>query len=90
MVETVSPGHKYGQRDRVLKHRAYATAGIPVYVIIDDHDDGGAVTVLSGPDLERGAYARSERTPYGEDAVIPEGPAKGFAIGVGITGERRG
>ncbi|WP_159400248.1 hypothetical protein [Streptomyces sp. XY431] len=46
--------------------------------------------VLSGPDPERGAYARSERTPYGEDAVVPEGPAKGFAIGPGITGERRG
>ncbi|WP_043467010.1 Uma2 family endonuclease [Kitasatospora sp. MBT66] len=90
VVETVSPGSENRRRDLVLKHRAYATAGIPVYVIIDDYDDGGAVTVLSGPDPERGAYARSERTPYGEDAVVPEGPAKGFAIGPGITGERRG
>ncbi|WP_328955917.1 Uma2 family endonuclease [Kitasatospora purpeofusca] len=89
VVETVSPGSESRRRDRVLKHRAYATAGVPVYVIIDDYDDGGAVTVLSGPDPERGAYTRSERTPYGEDAVVPEGPAKGFAIGVGITGERR-
>ncbi len=90
VVETISPGKEGRQRDRVIKHRAYATAGIPVYVIIDDYDDGGAVTVLSGPDPERGAYARSERTPYGEEAVIPDGPAKGFAIGPGITGERRG
>ncbi|MER5349670.1 Uma2 family endonuclease [Kitasatospora sp. NPDC002551] len=89
MVETVSPGHKNRQRDRVLKHRAYATAGIPVHVIIDDYDDGGAVTVLTGPDPERGAYARSERTPYGAEAVIPEGPAKGFAIGPAITGGRQ-
>ncbi|WP_405005425.1 Uma2 family endonuclease [Kitasatospora purpeofusca] len=89
VVETVSPGSESRRRDLVLKHRAYATAGIPVCVIIDDYDDGGAVTVLSGPDPERGAYARSERTPYGEDAVVPEGPAKGFAFGVGITGERR-
>ncbi|MFD7413372.1 Uma2 family endonuclease [Kitasatospora purpeofusca] len=90
VVETVSPGSESRRRDLVLKHRAYATAGIPVYVIIDDYDDGGAVTVLSGPDPERGAYASSVRTPYGEDAVVPEGPAKGFAIGPGITGERRG
>ncbi|MFJ4094440.1 Uma2 family endonuclease [Kitasatospora sp. NPDC089913] len=91
VVETVSPDSEHRHRDLVDKPRAYATAGIPVYVIIDDYDyGGGAVTVLSGPDPERGAYARSERTPYGEDAVIPEGPAKGFAIGPGITGERRG
>ncbi|WP_037779177.1 Uma2 family endonuclease [Kitasatospora purpeofusca] len=90
VVETVSPGSENRRRDLVLKHRAYATAGIPVYVIIDDYDDGGAVTVLSGPDPERGAYASSVRTPYGEDAVVPEGPAKGFVFGPGITGERRG
>lgn len=27
--------------------------------------------------------------PYGTEAVIPEGPAKGFVIGVAITGEAR-
>ncbi|MDH6119549.1 hypothetical protein ABH930_004306 [Kitasatospora sp. GAS204A] len=86
VVETVSPGAEARQRDRVRKHRAYAQADIPVYVIIDDHDGAGAVTVLSGPDPERGAYARSVRTPYGEEAVIPEGPAEGFVIGPDITG----
>ncbi|MFF2039591.1 Uma2 family endonuclease [Kitasatospora sp. NPDC058170] len=88
VVETVSPGSKSRRRDLVLKHRAYAAAGIPVYVIVDDHDDGGAITVLTGPDTERGAYASSVRTPYGEEAVIPEGPAKGFVIGPEITGGR--
>ncbi|MFE6049666.1 Uma2 family endonuclease [Kitasatospora sp. NPDC056446] len=76
-------------RERDLKQRAYASAGIPVYVIIDDYDHGGTVTVLTCPDSERGAYASSTRTPYGKEAVIPEGPAKGFVIGPGITGERR-
>ncbi|MFJ8473896.1 Uma2 family endonuclease [Kitasatospora sp. NPDC094011] len=90
VVETVSPGAEARERDRVLKHRAYAAAGIPVYVIIDDYDDGGAVTVLTGPDRARGAYASSTRTPYGKEAVIPEGPAKGFVIGPDITGEPRG
>ncbi|MFF2617543.1 Uma2 family endonuclease [Kitasatospora sp. NPDC058046] len=90
VVETVRPGVEARERDHVLKHRAYAAAGIPVYVIIDDHDDGGAVTVLTGPDPERRAYATSTRVPYGKEAVIPEGPAKGFVIGPEITGERRG
>ncbi|MER7755788.1 Uma2 family endonuclease [Kitasatospora sp. NPDC097643] len=89
VVETVSPGAENRRRDRVLKHRAYAAAGIPVYVIIDDYDDGGAVTILTGPDPERRAYASATRVPYGKEAVIPEGPVKGFVIGPEITGERR-
>ncbi|GHH71058.1 hypothetical protein GCM10018781_31610 [Kitasatospora indigofera] len=55
VVETVSPGSESRKRDLVRKHRAYATAGTPVYVIIDDFD-GGSVTVLSGPDPARGGY----------------------------------
>lgn len=90
VVETVSPGAEARERDHVVKRRAYAAAGIPVYVIIDDHDDGGAVTILSEPDPERREYASSTRVPYGKEAVIPEGPAKGFVIGPEITGERRG
>ncbi|MET9612340.1 Uma2 family endonuclease [Kitasatospora indigofera] len=84
VAETVSPGNAR-TRDLVRKHRAYAMAGIPVYVIIDDFDDGGSVTVLSGPDPARGSYASSVRTPYGAEAVVPEGPAKGFVIGPDIT-----
>ena len=90
VVETVSPGFEARKRDHVPKHRAYARAGIPVYVIIDDSDDGGAVTILTDPDRERRAYASSTRIPYGKEAVIPEGPAKGFVIGPEITGELRG
>ncbi|WP_316522067.1 Uma2 family endonuclease [Kitasatospora brasiliensis] len=90
VVETVSSGAENRRRDHVLKRRAYAAAGIPVYVIIDDYDDGGAVTVLSEPDPERREYASSTRVPYGKEAVIPEGPAEGFVIGPDITGERRG
>ncbi|MEU9076267.1 Uma2 family endonuclease [Kitasatospora sp. NPDC048538] len=90
VVETVSPGAENRRRDHVLKRHAYAAAGIPVYVIVDDYDDGGAVTVLTGPDPERRAYASSTRVPYGQEAVVPEGPAKGFVIGPEITGERRG
>ncbi|MFE2412229.1 hypothetical protein ACFXDE_28175 [Kitasatospora sp. NPDC059408] len=66
---------------------------VPEYVraeIIDDDDHGGAVTILTDPDVERRAYNRSARVPYGKEAVIEEGPAKGFVIGPEITGERRG
>ncbi|MFJ7909694.1 hypothetical protein [Kitasatospora sp. NPDC096204] len=60
--------------------------------IIDDQDDGGAVTVLTDPDPdpEHRDDACSTRVAHGKEAVIPEGPAKGFVIGPDSTGERRG
>jgi Uma2 family endonuclease len=87
MAEVVSPGHDARKRDLVRKRRAYARAGIPVYVIIDDHDGSGHVTVLSAPYPEKATYEAEVRMPYGTDVIIPEGPAKGFVIGVGITGQ---
>lgn len=85
VVEVASPGHRNLQRDRVRKRREYARAGIPVYVIVDDFDDDGAVFVLTSPDPGKAKYADEHRVPYGTDAVIPEGPAKGFAIGKEIV-----
>ncbi|GAA3234306.1 Uma2 family endonuclease [Streptomyces lavendulae] len=90
IVEVVSPGGDGITRDRTRKRRAYARAGIPVHVLIDDHDDGGTVTVLSAPDPEAAIYADEVRTAYGSGATVPEGPAKGFTIGEEITGPRRG
>ncbi|MFG2818025.1 Uma2 family endonuclease [Kitasatospora sp. NPDC048365] len=90
MVEVVPPGHDARKRDLVRKRRAYAQAGIPVYVIIDDFDGVGHVTVLSAPEAERGTYEAEVRMPYGTEVVVPAGPAKGFVIGVAITGEPRG
>ncbi|MFB7911443.1 Uma2 family endonuclease [Kitasatospora sp. NPDC056076] len=90
VVETVSPGPKARTRDHLLKRCAYAAAAIPVYVIIDDYDEGGTVTILTSPDPGRGEYLSTSRIPYGKEAVIPEGPAKGFVIGPEITGEPRG
>lgn len=86
VVEVASPGHRNLQRDRVRKRREYARAGIPVYVIVDDFDDEGAVLVLTSPDPKKAKYADEHRVPYGTDAVIPEGPAKGFAVGKAIIG----
>ncbi|MER0482836.1 Uma2 family endonuclease [Streptomyces sp. Edi2] len=89
IVEVVSPGHDDKLRDRVRKRRAYARAGIPVYVIIDDYDDHGHVTVLTSPSPEEANYGDSMRRPYGTDITLPEGPAKGFVIGEAITGRPR-
>jgi hypothetical protein len=85
VIEVTSPGRRNLQRDRARKRREYARAGIPVYVIVDDFDDEGAVLVLTSPDPKKAKYADEHRVPYGADAVIPEGPAKGFAVGKAIV-----
>jgi Putative restriction endonuclease len=83
VAEIVSPGREARRRDRVRKFRRYALAGIPVYVIIDDFDGEGSVTVLSAPDTRKGVYMTQTCVPYGKDVAIPDGPAEGFTI----TGE---
>ncbi|WP_101254891.1 Uma2 family endonuclease [Streptomyces barkulensis] len=90
VVEVVSPGHRSIERDRVHKRRAYARAGVPVYVLIDDHDGHGTVTVLTSPSPGEAVYAAETRVPYGTEVAIPDGAAKGFVIGEAITGPRRG
>ncbi|MEV4613347.1 hypothetical protein AB0K43_12205 [Kitasatospora sp. NPDC049258] len=57
---------------------------------MDDHDGPGHVTVLTAPDPRKATYEAEVRMPYGTDVIIPEGPAKGFVIGVAITGGPRG
>ncbi|MEV7870939.1 Uma2 family endonuclease [Streptomyces sp. NPDC088124] len=85
VVEVVSPGHQNTARDRDRKRREYARAGIPLYVLIDDHDSDGTVVILTAPNPGKATYADEHRVPYGTDAIIPDGPAKGFAIGEEIT-----
>lgn len=90
VVEVVSPGRRDRDRDRVSKRCEYARAGIPMYVIIDDYDGQGAVTLFAGPRPEKADWEDIHRVPYGTEVVIPEGPAKGFVIGETITGPKRG
>lgn len=89
IVEVVSPGKDGLERDRGRKRRAYARAGIPVYLIIDDYDGHGTVSVLTGPVPGESRYASEVRMPYGTEVVIPEGPAKGFTVDGAITGPLR-
>ncbi|MFE2066065.1 Uma2 family endonuclease [Streptomyces sp. NPDC059467] len=90
IAEVVSPGKRNQDRDRVRKRREYARAGIPVYVIIDDFDSHGTVTVLTEPEPDKADWVGVHRVPYGTEITIPEGPAKGFVIGETITGPKRG
>lgn len=90
VVEVVSPGKRSQDRDRIEKRREYARAGIPVYVIIDDYDTQGTVTVLTEPQPEKADWVGVHRVPYGTEVTILEGPAKGFVIDAAITGPKRG
>ncbi|WP_035801349.1 Uma2 family endonuclease [Kitasatospora mediocidica] len=89
VAEVVSPGRDARERGLERKRRAYARAGIPVYVVIDDFDGVGHVTVLTKPVPTKAIYEASVRVPYGTEVTIAEGPAKGFVIGVSITGKPR-
>ncbi|MGW6704179.1 hypothetical protein ACWGDE_04720 [Streptomyces sp. NPDC054956] len=61
-----------------------------MYVLIDDFDDGGTITVLTAPDPDQAVYDDKVRTAYGTTVTIAAGPAKGFTIGEDVTGPGRG
>ncbi|MFF3502417.1 Uma2 family endonuclease [Streptomyces sp. NPDC003247] len=90
VFEVTSPGKRSLERDRVRKRREYARAGIPVYVLVDDYDGQGAVTLFTGPRPDEADWEDVHRVPYGTEVTVPEGPAKGFVIGEAITGPKRG
>ncbi|MFJ7206275.1 Uma2 family endonuclease [Streptomyces sp. NPDC098789] len=83
VAEIVSPGKEAHRRDHIRKQRWYAQAGIEVYLVIDDFEDGGTVTVFSSPDPAKGTYGSKTRVGYGTPVTVPDGPAKGLTI----TGE---
>lgn len=85
VAEIVSPGKDAHRRDHIRKRRRYALAGIPVYVVIDDFDDQGTVTVFSGPDPDKGTYSTKTTVSYGTSTTIPDGPAKGLTIDESLT-----
>ncbi|KUN08223.1 hypothetical protein AQI95_09970 [Streptomyces yokosukanensis] len=89
VVEVASPGHRDLERDRLRKRREYARAVIPVYVLIDDYDGQGAVTLFTSPRPDQADWEDIHRVPYGTEVTVPEGPAKGFVIGEAITGPKR-
>ncbi|WUH95882.1 Uma2 family endonuclease [Streptomyces sp. NBC_00433] len=66
-VEVTSFDSDTTQRDRVDKPRAYAEAGIPVFLLIDR--DAGEITVHSEPG--NGAYQMRVTVPFGKAVSLP-------------------
>ncbi len=85
VAEIVSPGKEGHRRDHVRKRRRYALAGIEVYIVIDDFEDEGTVTVFSSPDPEKGTYATKSTVGYGTSPTVPDGPAKGLELTAELT-----
>lgn len=67
-VEVTSHDHDTDARDRVEKPRAYAQAGIPVFLLVDRRY--GEVQVHSEP--EDGRYTRRLIVPFGKVVTLPE------------------
>ncbi|TKA09671.1 Uma2 family endonuclease [Actinacidiphila oryziradicis] len=67
VAEVTSYDSDTDRRDRVEKPRAYAEAGIPVYLLIDR--EAGEVTVFSEPDGVR--YESTKTVPFGKPITLP-------------------
>jgi Uma2 family endonuclease len=76
VAEVVSQGERHQERDRVRKRREYARAGIPVYVIIDDYDNQGTVTVLTEPSRRRPTGSECTESPTAPTSPSPKAPPR--------------
>ncbi|MFF5895471.1 Uma2 family endonuclease [Streptomyces argenteolus] len=70
IVEITSRGN--AREDRTKKYRAYARAGIPVYLLLDRFDTRGAMATLFTEPNEDGTYKRSDPVPFGKPLLLPE------------------
>lgn len=69
IVEITSKGN--AREDRTKKYRAYARAGVPMYLLIDRFDTRGAISTLFTEPNEDGTYERSGLVPFGQSLVLP-------------------
>ncbi|MFI5771321.1 Uma2 family endonuclease [Streptomyces sp. NPDC051658] len=70
IVEVTSKGN--ARDDRTKKYRAYARAGVPMYLLIDRFDTRGAMATLFTEPNEDGTYKHSDPVPFGKPLVLPE------------------
>ncbi|MFE3940456.1 Uma2 family endonuclease [Streptomyces sp. NPDC059118] len=70
VVEVTSKGN--ARDDRTKEYRAYARAGVPMYLLIDRFDTRGAMATLFTEPNEDGTYKRSDPVPFGKPLVLPE------------------
>jgi len=69
-VEVTSYDSDTDRRDRKAKPAAYATAGVPVYLLIDR--DRCEVVVHTNPDGDAGRYRDVHTASFGEQVTLPE------------------
>ncbi|MER5360382.1 Uma2 family endonuclease [Streptomyces sp. NPDC002785] len=60
------------REDRTKKYRAYARAGVPMYLLIDRFDTRGAMATLFTEPNEDGTYKHSDPVPFGKPLTLPE------------------
>ncbi|MEU9319013.1 Uma2 family endonuclease [Streptomyces sp. NPDC048295] len=70
IVEVTSKGN--ARDDRTKKYRAYARAGVPMYLLIDRFDTRGAMATPFTEPNEDGTYKHSDPVPFGKPLVLPE------------------
>jgi Uma2 family endonuclease len=66
--------------DRTAKHRIYATAGVPQYIIINLVDR--IIEIYTSPDARLGRYASSQSLKSGEMLHLPTGTDKLMDVAV--------
>uniref|UniRef100_A0AAU2VQG6 Uma2 family endonuclease n=1 Tax=Streptomyces sp. NBC_00008 TaxID=2903610 RepID=A0AAU2VQG6_9ACTN len=69
IVEITSKGN--AREDRTKKYRAYARAGVPMYLLIDRFDTRGAMSRLFTEPNEDGTYKRYDAVPFGKPLGLP-------------------
>ena len=69
VAEITSPSTR--ARDLGDKVKGYAHSNVPIYLLIDPHDDEGSTTVYSAPD-GKGRYRDEHRAAFGEPVTLPE------------------
>lgn len=70
VAEVTSPSSV--NHDRKTKLASYASAGIPVYLLVDRHDGEGRIKVYSSPNRDGGYYSHHDQVAFGEKIWIPE------------------
>ncbi|MFC8724225.1 Uma2 family endonuclease [Streptomyces bacillaris] len=66
-VEVTSHDHDTDSRDRVEKRDGYASAAIPVYLLVDRDDN----TLVVHSEPEKGRYRRQTTYAYGDSVHLP-------------------
>ena len=83
VVEITSKGN--AREDRTKKYRAYARAGVPMYLLVDRFDMRGPMATLFMEPNEDGTYKRSDAVPFGKQLTLPHPfdvtlPTAGFPV----------